>query len=130
MTRHSLKFGLLLSVCLLGAAYAAEGDAPRRRGGLTPEVIEKGLTGDLALTAEQKTKVTEAYDKTVKPVREKWQNADADKRREIGAELRTANETFKGQLKTILKDEQYKKLETLQPQRRKEGGETKKEDAK
>ena len=106
---------VLLVLTLAAGARGAEGDAPKRGGGrLNPDTIEKALTGDLALTADQKTKVTESYDKTVKPIREKiTAAADAEAKKAIYPEMKTANEAFKAALKTILKDEQYKIVEGL-----------------
>ena len=83
-------------------------------------MIEKTLTGDLAVTPEQKTKIQEAYDKTVKPVVEKLKAAtDPDARKAIFPEMRTASETFKTDLKTILNEKQNEKLDAAVAEARK-----------
>jgi len=112
-----------MALCLAGSANAAEKEkGGGRRGGLTPETIEAALTGDLALSAEQKTAVTAAYDKTVKPVREKFAAAaDKDARKALFPEMKTANENFRNELKTILKEPQMAKITAMTESMRKDG---------
>lgn len=111
-----MKFWSVLACLLLVATFAsaAEGGKGegRRGGGLNPEMIEKSLTGDLAVKPEQKTKIQESYDKHVKPVSEKMKAAaDREARRAIFPEMKTASEAFRADLKTVLDEKQNAKLD-------------------
>jgi hypothetical protein len=102
---------LLLSICLSSASAGEEGGR-RRGGGMNVEFIEKTLTGDLALNADQKTKITEAYDKTVKPIAEKMKaTEDQTARREMFKDLRAASDTFRAEIKGVLTEPQNAKLD-------------------
>lgn len=119
-----MKFWSVLACMLLVATFAsaAEGGKGegRRGGGLNPELIEKSLTGDLAVTAEQKTKIQESYDKHVKPVAEKMKAAaDKEARKAIFPEMKTASDAFKADLKTVLNEKQNAKLDEVVAEARK-----------
>jgi len=111
-----MKFWSVLACLLLVATFASAGEGGkgegRRGGGLNPEMIEKSLTGDLAVNAEQKTKIQESYDKNVKPVAEKMKAAaDRDARKAIFPEMKTASDAFRADLKTVLNEKQNAKLD-------------------
>ncbi|HYG75573.1 MAG TPA: hypothetical protein VEK08_11270 [Planctomycetota bacterium] len=123
----------LMALCLSGDVRAGEKEGGGKRGGgaLAPEMIEKTLSGELALSAEQKTAVTEAYTKTIKPVREKMQAAgDKDARKALAPEMKTAYESYQAELKKILKEPQMAKLTEAQEAMKKQRGEGKGPDGK
>lgn len=113
--RRSLGFvAAVLVLSLAAGVRGAEGDAPKRGTRIDPEAIDKALTGDLALSAEQKTKLNESYDKTVKAAREKiTATADVEAKKALYKDMMTAMDNFKASVKTILKEEQYKKVEEM-----------------
>lgn len=93
---------------------AAEGDAPKRPARANPETIAAALTGDLALKDEQKTKITESYDKTIKPVADKMKAAaDAEAKKAIYPDMMKARDEFKAALKSTLTEDQFKKIEPM-----------------
>ena len=105
---------LALAVLLLTAsALRAEEGEKKARPRANPEGIAAALTGDLALKDEQKTKVTEAYEKTVKPIADKVKAAEGDAKKALYADMGKAREEFKTQLKAILSEAQMKALEPM-----------------
>lgn len=119
-----MKFWSVLACMLLVATFASAGEGGKgegRRGfGVSPEMIEKTLTGDLAVTPEQKTKIQESYDKHVKPVSEKMKTAaDNEARKAIRPEMKTASDAFKADLKTVLNEKQNAKLDEVVAEARK-----------
>lgn len=122
-----MKFWSVLASVLLAASFVTAGEADgkgkgegRRGGGLNPEMIEKTLSGDLAVNAEQKTKIQESYDKHVKPVAEKMKGAaDREARRAIMPEMRTASEAFRNEIKAVLNEKQNAKLDEAVAEARK-----------
>jgi len=119
-----MKFWSVLACMLLVATFASAGEGGkgegRRGGGLNPEMIEKSLTGDLAVNAEQKTKIQESYDKHVKAIAEKMKGAaDREARKALFPEMRTASDAFKADLKTVLNEKQNAKLDEVVAEARK-----------
>lgn len=107
-----VALAVLLLTCQ--ASLRAEEGEKKRPARANPESIAAALTGDLALKDEQKTKVTESYDKTVKPVADKLKAAaDADAKKAIYGDMMKAREEFKTALKGILTDDQFKKIEPM-----------------
>jgi len=128
-----MKFWSVLACLLLVATFASageggKGEGRRGGGGLNPEMIEKALTGDLAVNAEQKTKIQESYDKNVKPISEKMKAAaDREARRAIFPEMKTASDAFRADLKTVLNEKQNAKLDEAVAEARKAREANKKE---
>lgn len=111
--QRSLGFLFLFTALTLAGGRAAEGDAAKKPGlgvpRFSPEGLEQVLTGDLALSADQKAKLVESWEKNVKPVREKMQAAaDKEAKKAVYDDFKTAMDNYKASLKTILREEQFK----------------------
>lgn len=106
---------LAASMVSAGEGEGGKGQGRRMGGFLSPEMLEKTLTGDLAINEEQKGKITAAYDKTVKPTAEKMKAAGEDReaRRALFPEMRTATETFRAEIKSVLNEKQNAKVDEV-----------------
>lgn len=104
-----------------GEAKGQEPGKPERRGlggPWAPETLEKILTGELALTDEQRAKIKEAYAATFGAFLDKL--AAAKKEGKAGKDLqpllagaRPAFESYKAELLKILTEAQSKRLEEI-----------------
>lgn len=124
----------LAGVALVSLNVRAEGEAEAKkeekargsRGGVTsPEGLARLLTGELALTEEQTTKIKDAYAKIVQPVLD---NAAAAKKegkdmKTAFREMRPAFEKYTEELKKILTEAQLKKVEEARAATRTKRGE-------
>ena len=110
--------GILVLAVSASAQQQGQGGTPEERAKRSAE----RLTERLSLTPEQVAKVDSiylAYEKEVQPIREKeWPDRQA--RREA---MRPFNEKRTEQLKAVLTEEQFKKMQETTRQSRRSGGE-------
>lgn len=115
--------GMLAFTCIAGAAdVKAEKKADRKGGQAMMQQHMDKMATDLNLTAEQKTKIKDLYEKEGKERREardKWQSLTQEERREKMMESRKAHEA---KMKEILKPEQYEKWLKNRPERPERAG--------
>lgn len=105
---------LAASIVSAGEGEGGKGEGRRMGGFLSPEMLDKTLTGDLAVNEEQKGKIAAAYEKTVKPISEKMKTAaDREARRAIMPEMRSATETFRAEIKPVLNEKQNAKIDEV-----------------
>jgi hypothetical protein len=115
MKTWSVLACLILAMSFVSAEEPKEAGKGGRMGGfLSPEMLDKTLTGELAINEEQKGKIAAAYEKTVKPIADKMTAAaDREARRAIMPEMRTATETFRAEIKPVLNEKQNTKVDEV-----------------